>query len=104
MSKYYKMIVTEINEETGEEKEISNEEFNGFTVLADCHDNPDRMCEMMIHENIAGLAGKLAEGKKTKHAVKLAALILEMQKAESDREVSAMESFLSDIISNGGIQ
>lgn len=77
MAKVYRVVAHEIDTETGEEREVLNDEYEGFTLYGDCG---DKFAEVMIHENVLGLASKLAQGSKSKIAVKLAH-VLDMTKA-----------------------
>lgn len=59
MAKLYKVIVTEINTETNETREALNDTYTGFTLCAQCPEE-NRMAEVVMHDNIAGLAERLA--------------------------------------------
>lgn len=73
MAKTYHVIAVEFDEETGEEREVLNEEYNGFTLYGDCG---EKFSEVMIHENLMGLASKLSQGDKSRVAIKLAQALM----------------------------
>lgn len=73
MAKTYHVIAVEFDEETGEEREVLNDEYEGFALYGDCG---ERFAEVLIHENIMGLASKLAQGNKSRVAIKLAQVLM----------------------------
>lgn len=73
MAKKYHVLAVEFDEETGEEREVLNEEYNGFTLYGDCG---EKFSEVMIHENLMGLASKLSQANKARIAIKLAQVLM----------------------------
>ena len=94
MSKIYRIVATEIDTDTNEEKEVLNDEYEGFTLYGD---QGETFSEVMMHENIIGLASKLAQGKKSVIAMRLAR-VLEMAK---DSDISDMEDDLLNMLRGG---
>ena len=88
MDKIYKVRVVGIDPATGAEEEVLADDYAGFLLLADCGDG--RMAEVIIHENIMGMATKLAQGKKTRDAVRLANVLMQMKSDAADSIESAL--------------
>ena len=76
MGKIYKVNVVSVDPETNEEEQVLEDSYAGFLLLADCGDG--RMAEVIVHDTILGIANKLAQGKKTRDAVRLARTLMEM--------------------------
>jgi hypothetical protein len=98
--KLYKVVITD---ETDEGKEVVNEVMSGLCVVGE---RDDRMCEIVLNENILGISSMLASGTKTKHAVRLATLIENMRKQDTAEMATEFEDMLSDLMTGveGGIQ
>lgn len=89
MEKLYRVTVTEVDPDTKAEKEVHLDEmYTGLTVVAECEDG--RMAEVMMHENLMGLACKLASGSKTKTAVRLAAVLMDIKKDDAENAETAL--------------
>lgn len=96
--KTYRVIIID---ETDGGKEIGNETMTGLCLVGE---RGDKMCEIVLNENILGVASMLSCGSKTKHAVKLASFVNTMRDEETMEE--NMGKMVSDIVSDikGGIQ
>ncbi len=89
MGKLYRVKVTEIDPETNEEKEVHlDDNYTGLTIVAECEDG--RMAEVLMHENLMGLACKLASGSRTKTAVRLATVMMDMKKTDAENAENAI--------------
>ena len=89
MEKLYRVTVTEVDPDTKAEKEVHLDEmYTGLTIVAECDDG--RMSEVLMHENLIGLACKLASGSKTKNAVRLAAVLMDMKKTDAENAENAL--------------
>ena len=97
MAKVYHVVITSTDVDTNEQNIELDENYIGLTLIADNEDGKS-MSEVIIHDNIANMAAKLASGDKTRIALKLARVMDDMK---SDR-MSAIEDLLSDAI--GGVQ
>ena len=89
MSKLYRVIITGRDVETGDVEEIHNDEHEGLMMMTS--DTDGSMTEMIVHDTIANMAAKLAAGKKTRTAVKLAMLMMKIK----DDDISDLEDMLS---------
>lgn len=95
MEKLYRVVVTEIDPETKAEKEVHVDElYKNVTLIADCADR-NAMAEVVLNDNLVGIATKLAVGKKVSEAMKLAAV---MAKILDDRAGNAEDSLLRAIM------
>lgn len=95
--KKYVVTVTEVDTETNETRELikaPDNEFIGVTVIAD----RDGECGMfaMYHENVLGLASKLASDERSMMACRLAVMVEDHKNSMSEEEL------FNNII--GGIQ
>ena len=89
MGKVYRVTVTEVDPDTKAEKEVHLDEmYTGLTIVAECEDG--RMAEVLMHENLMGLACKLASGSKTATAVRLAAVLMDMKKTDAENAETAL--------------
>ena len=98
MGKIYKVRVVGVDPETGAEEQVLEDNYAGFLLLADCGDG--RMAEVIVHENIMGIATKLAQGKKTRDAVRLAHVFMEMKQDAADNAESALLNAIMGGIDN----
>ena len=96
MEKNYRVVITAIDAETKEETVEVDDVYTGLTLLADCGEG--KMAEIVLHDNLANMAAKLAAGSKTSKAVRLATLMMEMA---NDKAESAETALLRAIM--GGI-
>ena len=71
-----------------------------FTGDPDDAEDDDRMCEIVLNDNLHGIATKLASGRKLKSAVRLAHMYMTL----SEDKMADMEGLLSDMIMQGGMQ
>lgn len=95
--KKYVLTVTEVDTETNESRELikaPDNEFLGVTVIADR--DGERGVFAMYHENILGLASKLASEERSMMACRLAVMVEDHKKNMSEEEL--LDSIL------GGIQ
>lgn len=97
VKKIYRVVITEVNVETGEEIEQLNDEYSGLTLMADNLDR-ESSAEVIIHDTIMNIAAKMCSGVKIKHAVRLANLMLRMEQDKNEE----MEDMLMSML--GGIQ
>ena len=96
MEKLYKVVITAIDTATKEETVEVEETFTGLTLVADCDD--ERMAEIVLHDNISNMAAKLAAGRNTRVAVKLAAIMAEEDRAsKADIENALMRAIMGGI-------
>jgi hypothetical protein len=95
MEKLYRVVITEIDPETKAEKEVHVDElYKNVTLIADCADR-NTMAEVVLNDNLIGIAAKLAGGEKVSEAMKLAAV---MAKILDDRAGKAENSLLRAIM------
>jgi hypothetical protein len=95
MEKLYRVVITEIDPETKAEKEVHVDElYQNVTLIADCADR-NAMAEVVLNDNLIGIAAKLACGEKVKEAMKLAAV---MTNILDDRAGKAENSLLRAIM------
>ena len=93
MAKLFKMIVTEIDTETHEEKEVLSDTYTGFTLSARCDDN--RAEEVAMNDNVMGMANRLAQGKYTRKAVCLAYMLIGMERDKAQNaETDLLRAFM----------
>ena len=72
MEKLYRVVITEIDPETKAEKEVHVDElYKNVTIIADCADRKS-MAEVVLNDNLIGIAAKHACGEKVSEAMKLA--------------------------------
>jgi hypothetical protein len=91
MEKLYRVVITEIDPETKAEKEVHVDElYKNVTLIADCADR-NKIAEVVLNDNLIGIAAKLAGGGKVSEAMKLAAV---MAKILDDRAGKAENSLL----------
>ena len=81
MAYVYRMTVEKINAETGEREEVLNDNFKGFTLLAD-HDD-DSFCEVIMHDDLMNIANKIVQSEKCHLALKLANTLEEVKRMRS---------------------
>jgi hypothetical protein len=95
MEKLYRVVITEIDPETKAEKEVHVDElYKNVTLIADCA-NRDAMAEVVLHDNLIGIATKLACGETVSEAMKLASV---MTNILDDRAGKAENSMLRSIM------
>ena len=95
MAKLFKMIVTEIDTETHEEKEVLSDTYTGFTLSAMCDDN--RAAEVVMNDNVMGMANRLAQGKHTRKAVCLAYMLIGMERDKAQNaETDLLRAFMEE--------
>lgn len=95
MEKLYRVVITEIDPETKAEKEVHVDEiYQNVTLIADFADRK-AMAEVVLNDNLIGIAAKLAGGEKVSEAMKLAAV---MTKILDDRAGKAENSLLRAIM------
>lgn len=91
MEKLYRVVITEIDPETKAEKEVHVDElYKNVTLIAECAYR-NTMAEVVLNDNLIGIAAKLAGGEKVSEAMKLAAV---MAKILDDRAGKAENSLL----------
>ena len=84
MAKVYRVVITAIDSETNTETVEVDDKYTGLTLVADCVGDEGSMAEIVLHDNLANMAAKLAAGSKTAKAVRLAGLVMEMRKEERE--------------------
>ena len=95
MEKLYRVVITEIDPETKAETEVCVDElYKNVTLLADCADSK-AMTEVVLNDNLIGIAAKLAASDKANEAMKLAAVMTEIF---SDRAGKAENGLLHEIM------
>jgi hypothetical protein len=96
MENIYRVVITEIDPETKAAKEVHVDElYKNVTLIADCADG-EQMAEVVLNDSISGMATKIAQGKLTRKAVRLANVFLQMKRddaenAENDMSRAIME-------------
>lgn len=92
----YRVVCTKIDED-GNEENVFDELYDGFTLLGTCMDD-GRMNEVVMHDNIANIAAKMASGEHTSIAARLACLMMDMDK----KKASGLEDLLIDAMMSKG--
>ena len=101
MAKHFIVSITEVDEETGETKELLDENENSYksiVLTGECLDGV-RCSEILIHTNLMKIASLLASGPRLSIATRLAMLALRAK----DEQTTGLEDLLSAEI-EGGIQ
>lgn len=101
MKKHFIVSITEVNEETGETRELLNEDENKFksvVLTGECKDE-ERCAEVLINTNLMQIAALIASGRKLSIAAKLAMVAMQAR----EERMSGIEDLLSSSI-EGGIQ
>lgn len=96
----YIVRITEVNKDTGEETELMDDRFHTVCMLAEQADNETKMVEVMLNENLMGLASMIAASTKHRMAARLALDVLDSER----KRASSVEDMLMDMISEGGLQ
>lgn len=96
MNKRFKTVVISIDNETGEEKEVLNEEYNGLVILGD---KDESFGEAIMNLNILKMAAMISSSGKMKMAAKLSNAMMSMH----DDILSGFEDQLSEML-EGGLQ
>ena len=97
----FRVVITEIDED-GNEQELHNEVHRSVCMLGEDVENENRMCEIMVNENITGLASMIANSQKHRLAARLAVDVIEAERKKNfDMEDLLMDLFQS---AEGGIQ
>ena len=96
MNKRFKTVITSIDNETGEEKELLNEEYNSIVLLAD---EGEKIAEVIMNTNILNIAAMISSSRKIKMAAKLFNAMMSMR----DDIMSGFEDQLSEML-EGGLQ
>ena len=88
--KKFRLSVIEIDEETGAERELINENENtlaGLTIMGDCLEDKGRAMVCIFHDNIAGIAGKIAGESRLMLAAKLAVMMNDYTSESSENRL-----------------
>ena len=97
----WRVTITEINE-SGEEKVVHDELHSSVCMLAEDAESENRMSEIMINENLAGLASMIAGSQKHRIAARIAIEMMDVERKKNfDMETLLMDMFQS---AEGGIQ
>lgn len=96
MNKRFKTVVISIDNDTGEEEEVLNDEYNGLVILGDKN---KCFSEAIMNLNILNMAGMIASSGKMKMAAKLSNAMMSMH----DDIMSGFEDQLSEML-KGGLQ
>ena len=94
MDKHFRVVITD------GDKVVADEVMRGFLLVGE---DGERMCEIVMNENIATMAALLHSGSKTKHAVRLATLMENMKRDEAAENATEFEDMLNDML-EGGLQ
>lgn len=94
MEKVYRVRITSIDPATKEEEELLDDEYAGLTLCADCGDG--RMAEVIMHDTIMELAMRLAQGKKTRDAVRLANVLMAIHDEKNNAEDALLRAIMGD--------
>ena len=79
---------------------VADEIMKGLCLVGE---DGKRLCEIVLNENIVGIAAMLSSGSKTRHAVKFATFMDNMHKEDLAEQASEMEDMLNDML-EGGLQ
>ena len=96
VNKRYKTVVISIDNETGEEEEVLNDEYNGIVILGD---KDESISEAIMNLNILKIAAMISSSKNMKMAAKLSNAMMSMH----DDIMSGFEDQLSEML-EGGLQ
>ena len=96
VNKRYKTVVISIDNETGEEEEVLNDEYNGIVILGD---KDESISEAIMNLNIVKIAAMISSSKNMKMAAKLSNAMMSMH----DDIMSGFEDQLSEML-EGGLQ
>lgn len=99
MAKHYIVRITEIDEETGETKELLDEEesnYKSIILSGECLDG-ERCSEILINTNLMKIASLLVSGRKLSIATRLAMVALRAK----DEQSTGLEDLLSAEIEGG---
>lgn len=89
MESIYHVTVDKVDPETNEVVETYlDDTYKGLTIIAE--DTDGKMAEVIIHENILGIACKLAAGEKVSQAVRLANTLMDVKKMETESKEKAL--------------
>ena len=95
MEKLFHVVITEIDPATKAEKEVHIDEvYKNVTLIADCA-HRKKIAEVVLNDNLIGIAAKLASCEKVSEAMKLAAV---MTKILDDRAGKTENSLLREIM------
>ncbi len=94
MEKLYHVVITEIDPDKAEKEVCVDELYKNVTLIADCADR-ESMTEVVLNDNLIGIAAKLASGEKVKEAMQLATVLT---KILGDRAGNAENSLLREIM------
>lgn len=95
MAKLYKMTVVAVDQETKEEEVVLDDTYAGFTLCANCGDG--RMAEVVMHDTVFDMATRLAQGKHTRAAVRLANVFMAMKRDDAeDAENELLRAIMED--------
>lgn len=101
MNHKWRVTITEIDE-SGEEKVVHNELHSSVCMLAEDAESENRMSEIMINENLSGLASMIAASQKHRIAARIAIEMMDVERKKNfDMETLLMDMFQS---AEGGIQ
>jgi hypothetical protein len=94
LDKQYHIVITD-----GDEV-VVDEVMKGLCLVGEAG---NRLCEVVLNENIVGIAAMLHSGSKTRHAVRFATFVENMTKEDMAEQATDMEDMLSNIL-EGGLQ
>ena len=95
--KVYRVVIID---ETDGKEEIFNETMTGLCLVGE---KDERMCEIVMNENLLSMAAMLRAGSKTKHAVRLATFLENMRRDETAENATEFEDMLNGML-EGGLQ
>lgn len=100
--KVYEVVIYDVTDAENT-KEVAREQMQGLCLVGDCE---DRMCEIVLNENLMNIAAMLSAGSKTKHAVRLSTLIENMKRSDANEQAAEYEDLLTSLLSDskGGLQ
>ena len=95
----YQVMINVIDPETNETTEVHNNEYSGLTMLGTLAEDESRMGCTILHENLAGLAAKLASDNKTSMACRMACMMLdEREEKNGNAEAKLMSAILGGMM------
>ena len=90
MENIYHVVITEVDPETKAVTETHIDEYyKNVTLVADCA-NRDTMAEVILHDNLIGIASKLAGGDKIREATKFASTMMQILEDKAGKGESSL--------------
>lgn len=101
--KTYHVVITSYDDETKETETHVDKDFNGLSILADNTDG-ESFHEIVLHDNIMGLAQKIHQSKNFSKAAKLVSVLDGFRNRDSKDAEDALASMIFGGMMDGGEQ